>query len=136
MPLPRGAHYEPGSNRHMVRLENGQRVTRARAMNMFAESVGARNEYELKQRTRQAKLKGVFDSELHGKRMDRARQRGDYTQAETRALAAMVSTEPRNERGQIINDGPGSPLAHYLTAIGRRSEPGVYGVGETPSTFA
>jgi hypothetical protein len=133
MPLPRDAHYVPGTMRHNVQLETGRVVTRAEAMNIFARSVGARNDYELKSRTREAKSQGALDSERFSEHKDAARE-GLYTPAEIRALAAMVSTEPRNERGQIINDGPNSPLAQYLTAMGRRSSSADYSVGETPGT--
>jgi len=118
----------------MVRLENGQVVSRAQAMNMFARNVGARNEYELKTRTREAKSKGVFDSERYNESKTKAKEQGEYTQAEIRALSAMVSTELRNDRGQIINNGPDSPLAEFLTATGRRSAGADYNVGETPGT--
>ena len=128
MPIPRDSHYVPGTNRHMVRLSNGQTVPRAMAENLYARSAGFRTNYERKQGFKKAKQSRNFDETK-----SQARQRGvserDFT--ETAARLQAEYTRVGNKYDQM-DKSPDGALAKYLVSIGRRSETADYSVGDSP----
>lgn len=133
MAIPSDAHYVPGTFRRAVRLGDGSLVSRQTAENIFAQSVGAKNDYALRQAYRKAG--DITRSTTYQRNLIRARASG-MSDKQFKALAARLSAEPRTERGKIANTEPGSPLDRYLKATGRRSDDAPWAAGETPSVYA
>jgi hypothetical protein len=137
MPIPRGAHYIATTNRRNVRLATGATVTRQQAENMFAQSVGARSDYHLRQmaKTERGSKAASGINKVRGHKTDsqRARDTGLYSQKELRGLAIVLANEPRDSRGQIANKAPDSPLVQYLQATGRIASGEQYAAGDSPS---
>lgn len=137
MPIPRGAHYIPTTNRKNVMLADGARVTRQQAENMFAQSMGAQNDYHLRQMSKTSKgqsaAKGINKQRGNKSDAQRAADKGLYSQKELRALAIVLANEPRDSRGQVANKAPDSPLVKYLQATGRIASGEQYAAGDSPS---
>lgn len=120
--------------RRYVILEDGTRVTRATAMNIYAQSVGAPNDYRL--RINRARAAGQINAKptsgkagrgmRFGKASAQAAQAGHYTPREFRDITANVIANPGDK-------APDGPLAQYLYAIGRRPTFGDYSVGDSPT---
>lgn len=128
MPIPRDSHYVPGTNRHSVRLSNGQTVSRSTAENIYARSAGFGGNYERKQGYRAAKGSRAFNETK-----EQAKARGTSEREFTEAAARLQAEYKRNDnKYDRIDKSPNGALAKYLTSIGRRSATADYAVGDSP----
>lgn len=125
MPIPRDAHYVPGSNRHIVRLADDSTVTRATAENLFARERGYRSNYQRKRAFQKSPPNEKAMREAERKGIDRETAK----EAEDR-LRADYANNSYNYRN--IDKSPNGPLAKYLESIGRRSSGADYAVGDSP----
>jgi hypothetical protein len=130
MPIPRDAHYEPGTNRHSVRLASGQIVTRATAENIYAQSLGYSNNYERKIAWRDMKqskgARGQYATD-----MAKARARGVSAHDFKEARAQLRAEYKRNGNSWVgIDNSTTGALARYRNII----HPGYesYPVGDSP----
>jgi len=125
MPIPDDAHYVAGTGRRTVRLGNGETVSRARAENVFAQSMGFRNNYDLKTSSAgyraglNARGKRLFDQNMREARNTGGRE------GEKRAAALAVKLgQERRQSGrsgrQTASHRPGSTLDKFLVETGRR----------------
>ena len=128
MPLPKDAHYEPGTNRHSVRLGNGQIVSRATAENIRAQSAGFQSNYERKQGFRAAKQSRNFEATKEQAKAHGVSAR-EFTENAARLQAEYKRTGNDYSR---IDKSPNGALAKYLVSIGRRSETADFAVGDSP----
>lgn len=134
MPLPRGAHYVRGSGRTRVQMIDGRVLSRQQAENQYARSLGARNDYELRQARRAASAPGgLYGKQSYRARQAEARAQGFLTSGEFANAAAIVSAQ--GHAGQL-DKSPGGALDMYLRSIGRRTGYENYAVGETPNAAA
>jgi len=129
MPIPRDSHYVPGSNRHSVRLSDGQTVTRASAERLYAQSQGYRSNYERKEAYKEIRKPGYENAR------EQASERGmsmrDFKELQARLAADYKRADNKYNR---LDKSPDGALAQYLVAIGRRSDTADYAVGDSPST--
>jgi len=125
MPIPRDAHYVPGSNRHMVRLPDGSVVSRATAENQFARDRGYRGNYQRRQAFQKMppNEKSMQQAERNG--MDREAAK----EAEDRLRADYANN---NFNYRNLDKSPNGPLAKYLEAKGVRASGADYAVGDSP----
>lgn len=130
MPIPHDAHYVPGTNRHQVRLNNGETVTRASAENMFARERGYRSNYQRREafRTMQPSEKNMREAERNGVGDTPRERRENAREAEDRLRANYANA---NNDYRQLDKSPDGPLAKYLESIGRRRIGADYAVGET-----
>jgi hypothetical protein len=132
MPIPKDAHYVPGTSRHQVRLSDGDIVTRSAAENMFAQERGYTGNYQRRKAFRNQPLSrtNLKDAERKGPADTVRERREEYKEAEDRLRAAYANSDNKYDR---LDKSPNGPLAKYLESIGRRSAGADYAVGETPS---
>lgn len=130
MPITGIGRYEPGSNRHRVILNDGRRVSRAEAENIYAQSRGFRSNYERRAAFRAARESRSFDKDYR-----EARQRTGITKTEYTEAYGKLRREYAAKDGdwRQIDKSPDGALAQYLVSIGRRSAGADYTVGESPS---
>jgi hypothetical protein len=128
MPIPRDAHYEPGTNRHSVRLASGQVVSRATAENIYAQSRGFRSNYDRKQGYRRAKQSRNF-SETKAQAARHGTSERDYTEATALLQNEYARVGNKYDR---MDKSPTGAIAKYQIAIGRRDENAVHNVGDSP----
>ena len=128
MPIPRDAHYEPGTNRHSVRLSSGQVVSRATAESMYARSAGFRSNYERKQGFRLAKQPRDFD------KMKAVGARHGTSERIVTERLARLQIEYRNVGNNYdrLDKSHTGALAQYQLALGRRNEGDTHSVGDSP----
>jgi hypothetical protein len=129
MPIPRDSHYVPGSNRHSVRLSDGQTVTRASAERIYAQSKGFRSNYERKEAFKEIRKPGYESAREQARHTGISKQ--DFKNAQARLALEYKRADNRFDR---IDKSPNGALAQYLVAIGRRSDTADYAVGDSPTT--
>lgn len=121
MPLPRDAHYVPGTGRSSVLTGDGRTITRQQAMNEFAQSVGAKNDYALRRASRAAR--NITTSPRYQRDLNRAVQQG-MSPTEFKARAQMLSASPRDSQGRPTDQ---EALNEYLKATGKQPPEGKEG---------